>query len=156
MDQALNDQHWPALQKDDAGLISEIQAILTARAVGDPYNSDGSFAANLAFLPPGLRAMAATHWLDISLTLDSITWHFGNFGEPHLVVETEAGLQELGLQELALCFHEAKELMLPLLAQRTETDGDPNELLARKGLQARADELNRRAWALDDLGHANL
>ena len=36
--------------------------------------------------------MAATHWLDISLTLDSITWHFGNFGEPHLVVETEAGL----------------------------------------------------------------
>jgi len=45
--------------------------------------------------------MAATHWLDISLTLDSITWHFGNFGEPHLVVETEAGLQELGLQELA-------------------------------------------------------
>jgi hypothetical protein len=124
MDQALNDQHWPALQKDDAGLIREIQAILTARAVGDPYNSDGSFAANLAFLPPGLRAMAATHWLDISLTLDSITWHFGNFGEPHLVVETEAGLQELGLQELALCFHEAKELMLPLLAQRTETDGD--------------------------------
>jgi hypothetical protein len=152
MDQALNDQHWPALQKDDAGLIREIQAILTARAVGDPYNSDGSFAANLAFLPAGLRAMAATHWLDISLTLDSITWHFGNFGEPHLVVETEAGLQELGLQELALCFHEAKELMLPLLAQRTETDGDPNELLARKGLQARADELNRRTWALDDLG----
>jgi hypothetical protein len=152
MDQALNDQHWPALQKDDAGLIREIQAILTARAIGDPYNSDGSFAANLAFLPPGLRAMAATHWLDISLTLDSITWHFGNFGEPHLVVETEAGLQELGLQELALCFHEAKELMLPLLAQRTETDGDPNELLARKGLQARADELNRRTWALDDLG----
>lgn len=42
--------------------------------------------------------------------------------------------------------------MLPLLAQRTETDGDPNELLARKGLQARADELNRRTWALDDLG----
>jgi len=31
----------------------------------------------LTTLPPGLRAMAATHWLDVSLTLDSITWHFG-------------------------------------------------------------------------------
>src|SRR5271157_2366292 len=152
MDESLNDQYWPALQKDDAGLIKEIQAILTARAIGDPYNSDGSFAANLALLPPRLRAMAATHWLDISLTLDSITWHFGNFGEPRLVVETEAGLQELGLHELALCFHEAKELMLPLLAQRTEADGDPDELLEKKGLQVRTDELNRRAWALDGLG----
>jgi hypothetical protein len=57
--------------------------------------------------------MAATHWLDISLTLDSITWHFGNFGEPQLVAETEAGLRELGLHELASCFVEAKELMLP-------------------------------------------
>jgi len=35
--------------------------------------------------------MAATHWLDISLTLDSLTWHFGNFGERQLVAETEAG-----------------------------------------------------------------
>jgi len=39
--------------------------------------------------------MAATHWLNISLTLDSITWHFGNFGEPGLVAQTEAGLREL-------------------------------------------------------------
>ena len=38
-----------------------------------------------------------------------------NFGEPQLVAETEAGLRELGLHELALCFVEAQELMLPLL-----------------------------------------
>lgn len=148
----LDAQHFPALQRDDAGLQSEIEAILTARVVGDPYSADGSFAASLATLPPGLRAMAATHCLDISLTLDSITWHFGNFGEPHLVAETEAGLLELGLHELALCFREAKELMLPLLAERTEGDGGPDELLERKGLQGVADELNRRSWALDDLG----
>jgi hypothetical protein len=72
---------WPALNKDDDGLLKELQAILTARVYGDPYSEDGSFAANIAGLPPGLRTMAATHWLDISLTLDSITWHFGNFGE---------------------------------------------------------------------------
>jgi hypothetical protein len=147
-----NRQRWPALLKDDAGLLKELQALLTTRVVGDPYGTDGSFAANIAQLPPGLKAMAATHWLDISLTLDSITWHFGNFGEPHLVAETEAGLRELGLQELALCFGEARELMLPLLAERTEADGDPYEILESAALKTRGDELDERAWALDNLG----
>jgi len=66
--------------------------------------------------------MAATHWLDISLTLDSITWHFGNFGEPQPVAETEVGLRELGLHDLASCFAEAKELMIPLLARPAEAE----------------------------------
>ena len=85
MDQA---ERWPALLKDDDGLLEEIQATLTSRVQGDPYSSDGAFAQSLSSLPKGLRAMAATHWLDISLTLDSITWHFGNFGEPALVAQT--------------------------------------------------------------------
>jgi hypothetical protein len=68
MDEAFDARDFPALQKDDAGLMTEIEALLTARAVGDPYTADGSFAASLTALPPGLRAMAATHWLDISLT----------------------------------------------------------------------------------------
>jgi hypothetical protein len=141
MDETFDAQHYPALLKDDTGLMSEIRAILTVRAVGNPYGEDSNFAAALEPLPSGLRAMAATHWLDISLTLDSITWHFGNFGEPHLVAQTEAGLYELGLHDLALCFREAKELMLPLLAKRTETDGDPYEILEGRGLRAVADKL---------------
>jgi hypothetical protein len=132
--------------------MAEIEAILDVRAIGDPYSEDGSFAATLASLPPGLRAMAATHWLDVSLTLDSITWHFGNFGEPHLVAQTEAGLYELALDDLAVCFREAKELMLPLLSERTEADGDPDELLKVKGLSAVADELNGRSWDMIDIG----
>jgi hypothetical protein len=152
MDEISNPQRWPALAKDDAGLLKELQELLTARAVGDPYGADGNFAANIAHLPAGLRAMAATHWLDVSLTLDSITWHFGNFGEPHLVAETEAGLAELGLHELAHCFAEAKELMLPLLAQRTEADGDPYDILERAGLKTSADQLDERAWGLGSLG----
>lgn len=152
MDDASNHRRWPALEKDDAGLKTELEELLTAGAVGDPYSSDGSFAANIARLPPGLRAMAATHWLDISLTLDSITWHFGNFGEPELVAETEAGLRELGLHDLASCIVEAKELMIPLLARRTEAEGDPYEIIKRAGLEKRAEELDQRTWALDDLG----
>jgi hypothetical protein len=96
--------------------------------------------------------MAATHWLDIGLTLDSITWDFGDLGEPRLVAETEIGLHELGLHELARCFVEAKELMVPLLAQRKEPDGDPYEILEQAGLKTRADELDRRASDLDNRG----
>ncbi|MGO4210494.1 hypothetical protein AB4Y89_13355 [Terriglobus sp. 2YAB30_2] len=126
--------------------------ILTARVSGDPYSTDGSFAQSLEALPVGLRAMAATHWLDVSLTLDSITWHFGNFGEPGLVAQTEEGLLELGLPELGACFHEAAELMMPLLHQRISEE-DPNGLLKRKGLRKVADKINKRAWGLDSSEH---
>jgi hypothetical protein len=142
-------ERWPALLKDDDGLLKEIQALLTSRVQGNPYSDDGAFARSLSSLPRGLRAMAATHWLDISLTLDSITWHFGNFGEPALVAQTEEGLTELGLDRLQLCFTEAKTLMQPLLAGRTEADGDPYEILERKGLRAAGRALDRRAWDLD-------
>jgi hypothetical protein len=144
---------WPALEKDDAGLKQEIEQLLASCTVGDPYTNDGSFAACIARFPPGLRAMAATHWLDISLNLDSITWRFGNCGEPGLVAETEAGLRELGLEDLATCFAEAKHLM-----QRCSLSGQ--RLTAtltrfwreRAGLKERAGEIDRRARALDNLG----
>ena len=71
---------------------------------------------------------------------------------PRLVEQTEAGLRELGLHELASCFAEAKELMLPLLAQRADADGDLVEVLDRAGLRARAEDVNRLAWALDNCG----
>jgi hypothetical protein len=152
MDETANIKRWPALGKDDVGLKKEIEALLTVHVVGDPYSRDGSFAKALGTLPTGLRAMAATHWLDISLTLDSITWHFGNFGEPHLVAETETGLVELGLHDLASCFRESKELVLPLLPQMTGQESDFDEFLKQKGVRQLADELNQRAWSLDNLG----
>jgi len=99
--------------------------------------------------------MAATHWLDISLTLDSITRHFGNFGEPGLVAATEAGLIELGLDELATCFREAKELVMPLMSLRTEADDDFYEFLERKGALERAEELDKRDWGLDSPNSRN-
>src|SRR5258708_38279678 len=45
--------HWPVLEKDGAGLMKEIQELLTARAVGNPYGTDGGFAPNIAVLPTG-------------------------------------------------------------------------------------------------------
>jgi hypothetical protein len=148
MDQA---ERWPALLRDDEGLLEEIQATLTSRVQGDPYSSDGSFSQNLSSLPKGLRAMAATHWLDISLTLDSITWHFGNFGEPALVAQTEEGLLELGLDELAWVFREARILMAPFIDQMSP-EQPPDELLEKAGLGESGDRIDRKAWELADLG----
>ena len=42
MGETFDAEHHPALQKDDSGLLSDIQAIL---AVRDPYSEDGNFAA---------------------------------------------------------------------------------------------------------------
>lgn len=145
-------QQFPQLAKDDEGLKKEIEELLTASVSGNPYDSDGAFAASIANLPPGLRAMAATHWLDISLTLDSITWHFANFGEPGLVAATEVGLHELGLHELAQCFADARDLMVPLLANPTDEEVDAYQIIERAGLSARAEDIDRRASVLGNPG----
>src|ERR1700722_395535 len=79
VDETFNHQHWPALEKDDAGLMEELFQLLTARAVGNQYAADGRFAATIAVLPPGLRAMAATHCLGIRLAIDSIRCSFVKF-----------------------------------------------------------------------------
>lgn len=150
-DQAKLDR-WPVLRLDDAALEKELRKLLTGLTTGNAYSDDGTFAESLSPLPPGLRAMGATHWLDISLTLDSITWHFGNFGEPKLVAQTQEGLSELGLHELAACFREAKDLMVPLLSQRTEEDGDPYEILEQRDLRFLGRALDKRAWALGGPG----
>jgi hypothetical protein len=147
----MDEPTWPALPLDDAALVDFIQRLLNSRVVGDPYAEDDGYARSIALLPGGLRAMAATHWLDLSLALDSITWHFGNFGEPALVAATEAGLRELGLHELAACFSEAKELMVPLLAESTDADGGFYQIVKTAGLTAQVNELDDRAWALNKL-----
>ena len=139
---------WPALQKDDAELEKDLFSLLESRVSEDPYSADGSYAKSLEALPAGLRAMAATHWLDVSLAHDSITWHFGNFGEPGLVEATESGLTELDLFELAACFREAKELMMPLISSQTEAPDDFDDFLAQNGASQQAEELNERAWDL--------
>jgi hypothetical protein len=152
MDDPSQRQSWPILEMADEALLDWIMKALSSRTSGSPYSSDGLHAASIALLPPGLAAMAATHWLDLSLTLDGITWHFGNFGEPQLVAATETGLNELGLHELAACFSEAMALMVPLLAKRTAAGGDIHQILRIAGLEKRAAELDRKAWALDNLG----
>ena len=88
--------------------------------------------------------MAATHHLDVSLTLDDIGWHFLNFGEPNLVKETESGLRELGLDDLADWFAEAYEIVNPLRPEIKSGD-DYYECLTRYGRMERISELTQKA-----------
>ena len=135
---------YPALSKNDEGLLADIFARLTERIKADPYGDDGVYATAIRQLPIGLRAMASTHHLDISLTMDDIGWHFLNFGEPHFVKETELGLRELGLQSMADWFLEAYEIVNPLRAEIAAGVGY-YKCLRNHGQMDRIDELTRKA-----------
>ena len=141
-------KRYPMLTLTDEKLLEEIFSVLSksVSTIADPYSEDGSYAAAVASLPTGLRAMAATHHLDISLTMDDIGWHFLNFGEPGLVRETEAGLRELGLDEIAGYFVEAHTIVNPLKSEIKEAK-DYYECLERRGVMDRINELTDKASA---------
>ena len=76
-------------------------------------NRDSSeFVTEIQKLPIGLRAMAATYELDVSLVMDDLGWHFGNWHNTVLAEETIRGLDELGVTELAVIFKEAFQIAL--------------------------------------------
>ena len=82
-------------------LATELERRITTKR-GSP-----EFVAEIQRLPVGLRAMAATYELDVSLALDDLGWHFGNWHNQALAEETARGLDILGASELADIFREA-------------------------------------------------
>lgn len=77
------------------------------RRLPNGRSANDEFVADLRALPVGLRSMAATYELDVSLTLDDLGWHFGNWHHLGLAEQTALGLEELGARELADIFREA-------------------------------------------------
>mgnify|MGYP001600541983 CR=1 FL=1 len=70
------------------------------------------FVDEIQKLPIGLRAMAATYEFDVSLVMDDLGWHFGNWHNTALAEETARGLDELGAAELATIFKESFQIAL--------------------------------------------
>jgi len=89
----------------DDDLFSLLARELEVRLTAD--RSQPEFLEQIRQLPVGLRAMASTYELDVSLTLDDLGWHFGNWRSTELAEETAHGLEELGAVELANLFREA-------------------------------------------------
>lgn len=133
------------LSTEDDALVSRVFDLLKAHLHADPYGWDGALAEEIRHFPSGLRAMAATHHLDVSLTLDDIGWHFLNFGHPTHVEETERGLRELGLSGVADMFHKAYALVGPLLSQIRRPGGDYYAVIEQAGHTRRIDELSSQA-----------
>jgi len=95
--------------------------------------------------------MAATHELDVSMSLDDLAWHFLNHNNDRVLQESELGLKELEALEPADLFQSAWEIVAPFLPEIRGKDWDAeerHEYLERSGIQARIDPLNERMWAI--------
>lgn len=92
--------------------------------------------------------------LDVSLSLDDLGWHFGNWHNHDLAKETALGLEELGACEMARIFREAYALALPYwseLSAEQWTDWYIDSPL----YQALA-PLNKQAWAIQNQSSGGL
>jgi hypothetical protein len=90
-----------------------LAASLEARLADAPKGEYDVFLPAIRRLPAGLRAMAATHELDVSMTLDDLGWHFANWHNLELAEETSRGLKELEAHEVAAVFDQALTLVRP-------------------------------------------
>jgi hypothetical protein len=132
----------------DASSDDELFSLLgktLEREITAPRGS-AEFLAQIQGLPIGLSAMATTYELDVSLALDDLGWHFGNWHNPELAEETTRGLEELGAAEMAMVFRQAFEL-----AQKYWSPlGSANwaEWYPGSELEEKLEPLNQRAWAI--------
>ena len=94
-----------ATESDDA--LFQLLGAELERRLPDGRKADDHFVSQIRALPRGLRAMAATYELDVSLALDDLGWHFGNWHHLGLAEETLRGLRELGAARMAEVFDKA-------------------------------------------------
>lgn len=145
---ALTEKQIRSAQADDElldRLLDELKILFPPDLRRDPV----VFLSRLQAAPVGLRAMAATYELDVSMALDDLAWHFVNHHAAlELAEETLLGLKEFGAPTAANVFAEALAIIRPHwqtlqagLAAKTEHDW-----LAATGIQSSMNPLNERLW----------
>jgi hypothetical protein len=135
----------------DAMTDQEVLDLLTAeleRRVDSALHDDlDAFVAALQRLPDGFRAMAATYQLDVSIALDDLGWHFGNWHHHGYAAETARGLRTLGATRAAELFEAAYALALPYWDELGRDDW--MKWYQRPcPLEAAVTPLNNQMWAL--------
>jgi hypothetical protein len=147
---ALNKEQISKAGTDDELLNllgGELQRLFPPEVRNDPV----VYLSRLHAAPSGLRAMAATYELDVSLTMDDLAWHFVNHhGSFELAEETIAGLNELEAPEAAEIFREALAIIKPHWQELHEVaqSKGAHDWLDSKGIQDLMDPLNDRMWKL--------
>jgi hypothetical protein len=104
------------------------------------------FVAEIKNLPVGLRAMAATYELDVSLVFDDLGWHFGNWHSIELAEETATGLDELGAHELADVFRAAFGLAQDYWIELSSDEW--MDWYRNSALEKAVAPLNDKAWSI--------
>lgn len=129
-------------------LTAELQRLLPP-AIQANYPE---LVAAIQRLPIGLRSMAATHRLDVSMSLDDLGWHFYNFHDRAYAEETLAGLLELEAAEVADIFQSAYDLVSPQWEEIGKFDSRSGDAFAKwyskSALNKALDPLNLRLWAI--------
>jgi hypothetical protein len=149
---ALTTSQIRAWQSDD-DLLRVLQGELDSLFPPESRRDNCVFLSRLQSAPEGLRAMAATFELDVSMSLDDLAWHFVNHHDLDLYEETKLGLRTLGAMEAAELFEAAFAIVEPLwhelgtVAQRDDS-GSIHAWLDQKGIQKQIDPLDGRMWKL--------
>jgi len=137
-------------------LSGELQRLLpdTVQKNRDLYHR------TIGTLPPGLRAMAGMHFFDVSMSLDSLAWHFGNQNDECDLQETLNGLRELEMPEIADRFEQMWDFMKPHMTalQTGEYGGkDFSDWLVDIGAEEFASEKDKFIWDYcDKIGKSGL
>ena len=145
---ALTTDQIVAAQNDQA--LFELLWDELVRLIPDSVQNDNElYFMNLPRLPRGLRAMVGIKYLDLSMQMDDLAWHFTNQTDQRDLVETHAGLRELELTEFADDFEKLWNFLKPYRLELESSDFGGRERhvwLREVGAQSLADPINERIW----------
>jgi hypothetical protein len=143
--------------KGDDALLKDLFAELSANVPAQLHEDLDELVATIQHLSPGLRAMAATYKLDVSMALDDLGWHFANWHHHGYCRETSLGLRELEANEVSEIFDRAYSItshQWAIIGDLIEKEGSHfAEWYRTSELKATLAPLNRRLWEL--LGEAS-
>jgi hypothetical protein len=132
-------------------LAAELQRLLPEKVPEDPEE----YYRILGSMPPGLRAMASIYYFDVSMTMDSLAWHFGNQHDVRDVGETLSGLRELELTEIAGYFEKTWKFLEPHRTALESGDFGGKEFgewLVDIGVQELTDPWDEIIWQYSEEG----
>ena len=113
------------------------------------------FLARIEPFPTGIRAMSLVYQLDVSLTLDDLGWHFGNWHHRPYCEKTISALRELEAIEYAELFEQAYVAAQPWWEQIGDLiRGDFRDFVewySGSGLHQATMPLTRRMWELQEI-----
>jgi hypothetical protein len=135
----------------DADLLKLLQSELNLLFPPELRRDNVIFLSRLQAAPRGLRAMAATFELDVSLSLDDLAWHFINHHNFDSYEITINGLREIEAFEAAEIFEKAFFIVRSQWDELENYSLDKNSLLKwleETGIQTRIDTLNDEMWKL--------